>query len=86
MNIATNKTSPKQVTSCYKSDCLAALALMKADTQEEEYVGYATIDGHMVPHLEVATAVNSGSGIFIGDYFVGFADHQSAGLAHFIRY
>jgi hypothetical protein len=63
------------------------MALFKAGTQDEEHVGYATIDGHMVPHLEVATAVTSGSGIFIGDYFVGFADnHQSASLAPFIRY
>ncbi|MHA6248123.1 hypothetical protein ACXYMU_09320 [Pontibacter sp. CAU 1760] len=76
------------VTNCYKSTCLSAIALLTADTHEEELLGYATIDGNMVHHLEVTSAVNNGAGIFIGDYFVGLADsyHSIHLNGPFIRY
>ncbi|GAB3528168.1 hypothetical protein GCM10027443_05730 [Pontibacter brevis] len=67
---------------------MSAIAVLKAGTQEEEHVGFATIDGNMIHHVEVASAVNNGAGIFIGDYFVGFADYDQS-ISHttpFIRY
>jgi len=88
MNVTVNHSTKNLADSCYKSACLSALALLKAGTQEEELVGYATIDGHMVHHVEVTSAVNNGAGIFIGDYFVGLADsyHSISLTAPFIRY
>lgn len=88
MNITANKTTQYMAENCYKSACLSAIALLKAGTMEEDLVGYATIDGNMVHHVEVASAVNNGAGIFIGDYFVGFADsyHSISLTAPFIRY
>ncbi|MCJ8167435.1 hypothetical protein MKJ04_21520 [Pontibacter sp. E15-1] len=88
MNVTFTASPQKTVGNCYKSTCLSAIATLRAGTQEEELVGYATIDGHMVHHVEVASAVNNGAGIFIGDYFVGFADngHAISLTAPFIRY
>lgn len=88
MNTTVHKGTQKLSESCYKSACLSAIALLKAGTQEEEHVGFATIDGNMIHHVEVASAVNKGAGIFIGDYFVGFADnyHSISLTAPFIRY
>lgn len=88
MEITAKKLTQHMAESCYKSACLSALALLKADTMEEDLVGYATIDGNMVHHVEVASAVNNGAGIFIGDYFVGLADsyHSISLTAPFIRY
>lgn len=88
MNTTVHQSTQKLVESCYKSDCLSAIAALKAGTHEEEHVGYATIDGNMIHHVEVASAVNKGAGIFIGDYFVGFADNYHSISLHtpFIRY
>ena len=88
MNTTLHQSSQMLTESCYKSACLSAIALLKAGTHEEEHVGFATIDGNMIHHVEVASAVNNGAGIFIGDYFVGFADnYKSISLTSpFIRY
>ena len=88
MSITATKPTQYTADDSYKSACLSAIALLKAGMQEEELVGYATIDGHMVHHVEVASAVNKGAGIFIGDYFVGLADsyHSISLTAPFIRY
>ena len=88
MSITFTKPTQHTADDCYKGACLSALTLLKADMQEEEPVGFATIDGHMVHHVEVTSAVNKGAGIFIGDYFVGLADsyHSASVTAPFIRY
>ncbi|GAB3530510.1 hypothetical protein GCM10027443_11240 [Pontibacter brevis] len=40
----------------------------------EDQYGFSTIDGSMVTFNAGTNAINNGAGIFIGDYFVGFAD------------
>ncbi|WP_276497009.1 hypothetical protein [Pontibacter litorisediminis] len=88
MNSALNP-SPKKLA----EPCLVKAALqpsnicLKATLQVEEPAGYATIDGNMVTYHAGSSAVSSGSGIFIGDYFVGLADnYESVSLTPFIRY
>ncbi|PRY07307.1 hypothetical protein CLV24_12445 [Pontibacter ummariensis] len=81
----TAKHSPQAVASSYNSAIVSAL--LPHLLQEEEPVGYATIDGHVVTHLDGASAVSNGAGIFIGDYFVGIADsYQSISNSSFVRY
>lgn len=53
----------------------------------EDLYGFSTIDGSMVSFNAGTSAINNGAGIFIGDYFVGFADSQCADTAMpFIKY
>ncbi len=88
MNVTVSASPQTTAVNCYKNICLSATAVLRQGTSDEELVGYATIDGHMVHDIEVANAVNSGAGIFVGDYFVGLADNYN-GIslnAPFIRY
>ncbi|WP_139237096.1 hypothetical protein [Pontibacter akesuensis] len=74
------------VESCLSIIGLHPKGVQKAATVEEEPAGFATIDGSMVSHHSGSYAISSGSGIFIGDYFVGFADScQSITLPPYSR-
>ncbi|WP_439882272.1 hypothetical protein ACSX1A_03725 [Pontibacter sp. MBLB2868] len=59
----------------------------KGQLQREEVFDYSTIDGGMVNHNAGSQAISNGSGIFIGDYFVGISDsYQSISNLPFVRY
>ncbi|AKD04161.1 hypothetical protein PKOR_15045 [Pontibacter korlensis] len=74
--------------------CLAKAALMPSSATvktvsqyDDQPAGYATIDGNMVTYHAGSSAVSSGSGIFIGDYFVGIAEnYESISITPFVRY
>ncbi|WP_125185499.1 hypothetical protein [Botryobacter ruber] len=56
-------------------------------TSGSEVAEYSTIDGRVITHTACAHAVSNGSGIFIGDYFVGLTESNTLfGNTHFIRY
>lgn len=74
------------VESCLSIIGLHPKGMHKVASIEEEPAGFATIDGSMVSHHSGANAISNGAGIFIGDYFVGFADnYQSISLAPISR-
>jgi hypothetical protein len=81
--------SPKRLV----EPCLVKAALLpgstssKATQPNDEPAGFATIDGNMITYHAGSSAVSSGAGIFIGDYFVGLADnYDSAFITPFVRY
>lgn len=58
----------------FTSACLATL-FGKHDTfLDDEVLDYSTIDGGVIASNTGRNAVDSGAGIFIGDYFVGVID------------
>lgn len=61
---------------------------VKADSSiNEDIMGFSTTDGHVVTYNAGTNAISSGAGIFIGDYFVGFADNALSDAAMpFIKY
>ncbi|WP_266205110.1 hypothetical protein [Pontibacter kalidii] len=86
---STLNPSPKRLV----EPCLVKAALLpsstgpKAALLHEEPAGFATIDGNMITFHAGSSAVSSGSGIFIGDYFVGLADNfDSVSVTPFVRY
>ncbi|RDV17076.1 hypothetical protein DXT99_00735 [Pontibacter diazotrophicus] len=53
----------------------------------EDIIGFSTTDGHVVTFNAGTNAISNGAGIFIGDYFVGFADGPFSDTAMpFIKY
>ncbi|PTX14252.1 hypothetical protein C8N40_11299 [Pontibacter mucosus] len=85
---STLNPSPKQLAErCIVQSVLPGIPCIKTTLQEDEQVGFATIDGNMVTYHAGSSAVSSGAGIFIGDYFVGLADnYESVSITPFIRY
>lgn len=75
MKSSIHPTAKVLVESCLSIIGLHPKGVQKAVVSEEEPAGFATIDGSMVSHHSGSDAISSGSGIFIGDYFVGFADN-----------
>ncbi|MFT2011476.1 hypothetical protein ACMA1I_22590 [Pontibacter sp. 13R65] len=50
----------------------------KLYSTETESVGHTTIDGSVLNYMACEQAVNNGSGIFIGEYFVGITENTNA--------
>ncbi|PVY40146.1 hypothetical protein [Pontibacter virosus] len=59
----------------------------KPITQNEESIEYSTIDGEVINSTLGSDAVKKGTGLFIGDYFVGILDSLS-GMSNvpYLRY
>lgn len=58
----------------FANACLASLFGKHDSFLEEEVLDYSTIDGGVIASNTGRSAVDSGAGIFIGDYFVGVID------------
>lgn len=87
MNPTLNPLSKKLAEPCLVKALLPGSATLRAAQLHEEPAGFATIDGNLVTYHDGSTAVSSGSGIFIGDYFVGLADpYDSVNITPFILY
>ena len=75
MNITLTPSANRFVDSSVISKNLPSF-MMKHNSSiyEEHSFEFSTIDGDVVTYRDGATAVNSGAGILIGDYFVGITD------------
>ncbi|WP_242928377.1 hypothetical protein [Pontibacter vulgaris] len=76
MTIAMNPNFTYTAESSYANSSLPALPTLKVALSEEQGTDFSTIDGNVVTYNAGATAVNIGTGIFIGDYFVGESENQ----------
>ncbi|MFD2512519.1 hypothetical protein ACFSRY_01460 [Pontibacter locisalis] len=81
------KTLLAEPTNSYTATGRSLLSGKLSQEQKEEMFDFSTIDGGMVNHNAGSLAISSGSGIFIGDYFVGVSDsYQSISNLPFVRY
>ncbi|PKV75819.1 hypothetical protein [Pontibacter ramchanderi] len=63
------------------------LKSLKPATQNEDSLEYSTIDGEVINSTLGSDAVKKGTGLFIGDYFVGILDSLSGvGNVPYLRY
>ncbi|WP_242918511.1 hypothetical protein [Pontibacter liquoris] len=86
MNVALLKKHQKVTESTYKGTS-APQSARKFYYQEEEMTDFSTIDGGVITYNAGTKAVSSGAGIFIGDYFVGVAEHfHMINTPAYIRY
>lgn len=77
----------QQLQGSYKGNNPARVFLKKQALKEEEKAAFSTIDGSVITFNAGTNAVSNGAGIFIGDYFVGVADHfLSISNMPFVRY
>lgn len=53
------------------------LKSLKPVTQNDDSIEYSTIDGEVIDSTLGTDAVKKGTGLFIGDYFVGILDSLS---------
>ncbi|MBF9254884.1 hypothetical protein I2I11_16395 [Pontibacter sp. 172403-2] len=87
MNTVLLQMQQQLVDSGYKSKNLGSSLSKKATPTEEEKAAFSTIDGSVITFNAGKNAVSNGAGIFIGDYFVGVADHfLSISNTPFVRY
>ena len=85
MNPTLNPFSKKLAEPCLVQALLPSNTCSKSFAAQDEPVGFATIDGNMVTYHAGSSAVSSGAGIFIGDYFVGLADnYDSVNMTPFV--
>ncbi|MBF8965171.1 hypothetical protein I0P70_18120 [Pontibacter sp. FD36] len=57
--------------------CRNNLKTTKSNSQVEDSQEYSTIDGEVINSSLGSDAVKKGTGLFIGDYFVGILDSLS---------
>ncbi|MBX0332932.1 hypothetical protein K3G39_06755 [Pontibacter sp. HSC-14F20] len=57
--------------------CLNNLNSVKQNSHVDESQDYSTIDGEVINSSLGSDAVKKGTGLFIGDYFVGILDSLS---------
>ena len=64
------------------------LKSVKPVTQGEDSLEYSTIDGEVINSTLGTDAVKKGTGLFIGEYFVGILDSLSSGMSNvpYLRY
>lgn len=82
------KTTLAHASESYGSNVSVFSFPVKAGSSlNEDIMGFSTTDGHVVTYNAGTNAISNGAGIFIGDYFVGFADNAFADAAMpFIKY
>lgn len=87
MNTVLLQMQQQLVNSGYKGRNLGSSFLKRSAPKEEEKAAFSTIDGSVITFNAGKNAVSNGAGIFIGDYFVGVADHfLSICNTPFVRY
>ncbi|MFD2245237.1 hypothetical protein [Pontibacter ruber] len=86
MNIYGNSPTTGYTDSGLSCPYVPAFSCKRVGLQEEETLEFSTIDGDVITYNDGTLAVSSGSGIFIGDYFVGLTDSHTSIQAPFVRY
>lgn len=60
--------------------------VLTASNEVRETVSYSTIDGDVINFNDGSDAINAGSGIFIGGYFVGNSTYTQASDTPYLKY
>lgn len=88
MNTITfNSKAQKTTAGSYGKACSSLPTSKKILTQEDETFDFSTTDGGMITYNAGTEAIDTGAGIFIGDYFVGLSDsYHTISNMPFVRY
>jgi phosphoheptose isomerase len=87
MNISANPTCANASENFGSNVSVFSFPFKAAASPHDDLFGFSTTDGSMVTFNAGTNAISKGAGIFIGDYFVGFADNPFADTAvPFIKY
>lgn len=87
MNISANLTLANASESFGGNLSVFSFPAKAGTSLNEDLYGFSTTDGNMISFNAGTNAISSGAGVFIGDYFVGFADHAlSDNAMPFIKY
>jgi hypothetical protein len=86
MNLNGNSATPGYAENAFLCAYVPVLSSKMTAFFDEEDIEFSTIDGDVVTFDAGSDAVSSGSGIFIGDYFVGITENYTSQQVPFVRY